>query len=343
MTDYKLVPVLGDGLLPCPFCGQPPTEYDQIGYSSVKCHGCKFSIKRKSEDGAPHAPDLWNRRAAPTVQGEPVAWLYEKDGSEPSIRTFRQLIPSGSAWKETPLYTAPRSAEQCDTCHGQGEIWNGENQSFGYMSMQPPEPIMEECPECSGESVTRQQPAEQQPANPDDTATAILGDRMYIAGLKAGWNYAEAGDREGFAQSIENGYREIREAKRELAEQQPAPDVAEEWSRAFLQIAVVLEALTSSDSDERLSRINAADVLGEAFGTLGRIRRVVSPDVSALVEALETALFGTPLDDVPNRDNDDIWSLCYQHLPEHASDALRDHLARIETALAAHRNQGGEV
>lgn len=73
MTDYKLVPVLGDGLLPCPFCGQPPTEYDQIGYSSVKCHGCKFSIKRKSEDGAPYAPDLWNRRAAPAVQGEPVS------------------------------------------------------------------------------------------------------------------------------------------------------------------------------------------------------------------------------------------------------------------------------
>ncbi|NLY58915.1 MAG: hypothetical protein GX071_10330, partial [Gammaproteobacteria bacterium] len=49
------------------------------------------------------------------------------------------------------------------------------------------------------------------------------------------------------------------------------------------------------------------------------------PDVSALVaglvEVLETALFGTPLDDVPNRDNDDIWCMCYPHLPERASDA----------------------
>lgn len=57
----------------------------------------------------------------------------------------------------------------------------------------------------------------------------------------------------------------------------------------------------------------------------------------ALAEALETALFGTPLDDVPNRDNDDIWSLCYPHLSERASDALRDHLVRIETALTAYR------
>lgn len=66
-----------------------------------------------------------------------------------------------------------------------------------------------------------------------------------------------------------------------------------------------------------------------------------APDVAGLVEALETALFGTPLDDVPNRDNDDIWRVCHPHLPERVSDALRDHLARIETALAPHRKQGG--
>lgn len=51
-----------------------------------------------------------------------------------------------------PLNSSPVSAV-CDTCHGQGEVWTGENQSFGYMSMQPPEPIMEACPECSGELV----------------------------------------------------------------------------------------------------------------------------------------------------------------------------------------------
>lgn len=68
-----------------------------------------------------------------------------------------------------------------------------------------------------------------------------------------------------------------------------------------------------------------------------------APDVAGLEEVLETALFGTPLDDVPNRDNDDIWSICHPHLPERASDALRDHLARIETALAANRKGGDHV
>lgn len=66
-----------------------------------------------------------------------------------------------------------------------------------------------------------------------------------------------------------------------------------------------------------------------------------SEQLAGLVEALETALFGTPLDDVPNRDNDDIWRMCYPHLPERASGALRGHLARIEAALADYR-KGGE-
>lgn len=52
-----------DQLLPCPFCGQQPKEYDQIGYSSVKCKTCNFSIKVKSMDGPPYAPELWNTRA----------------------------------------------------------------------------------------------------------------------------------------------------------------------------------------------------------------------------------------------------------------------------------------
>jgi hypothetical protein len=53
-------------LLPCPFCGHAPTEYDQIGYSSVKCQHCNFSLKVKSEDGPPYAPELWNRRYTPS-------------------------------------------------------------------------------------------------------------------------------------------------------------------------------------------------------------------------------------------------------------------------------------
>lgn len=113
--------------------------------------------------------------------------------------------------------------------------------------------------------------------------------------------------------------------------QQPAPDVVEEWSRAFLQIAVVLEALTSSDSDERLSRINAADVLGEAFATLRRIRQKPAPDVSALVEALEAC-------------RDELKWMIERHNQQDQNDGswLYDHQTVVEAdaALATHRKQG---
>ena len=58
-----------------------------------------------------------------------------------------------SAWGELARLRAGQEPVACHVCHGQGEVWTGENQSFGYMSMQPPEPIMEACPECSGELV----------------------------------------------------------------------------------------------------------------------------------------------------------------------------------------------
>lgn len=75
--------------------------------------------------------------------------------TEIKVDTLRELCALAS------LNPAPAEPIQCDTCHGQGEVFTGESQSFGYMSMQPPEPIMEVCPECSGEGIT---PAEQQPA-----------------------------------------------------------------------------------------------------------------------------------------------------------------------------------
>lgn len=39
----------------------------------------------------------------------------------------------------------------CDTCHGQGEVYSGHDQNFHYFDFQPPEPIMDVCPECGGE------------------------------------------------------------------------------------------------------------------------------------------------------------------------------------------------
>lgn len=53
------------------------------------------------------------------------------------------------------LAAAPTvKAEQvdvCDTCHGQGEVYSGHDQHFHYFDFQPPEPIMDVCPECGGE------------------------------------------------------------------------------------------------------------------------------------------------------------------------------------------------
>jgi hypothetical protein len=63
---------------------------------------------------------------------------------------------------------------QCDTCHGQGEICVGQ-QTFGYMSMQPPEPIMEVCPECGGEEA------------PSLPAAGSAGEEVSLAVLNAGW------------------------------------------------------------------------------------------------------------------------------------------------------------
>lgn len=53
------------------------------------------------------------RQPAPAEQ-VPVAWLYEKDGSEPVVSTLRQLMPSGSGWKETRLYTAPQRVAELE-------------------------------------------------------------------------------------------------------------------------------------------------------------------------------------------------------------------------------------
>jgi hypothetical protein len=52
----------------------------------------------------------------------------------------------------------------------------------------------------------------------------------------------------------------------------PAQDERENWSVALLQVAVVLEALRSSDSATRLANMDAGKVLGEAYAKLQRIR-----------------------------------------------------------------------
>ncbi|WP_061238223.1 zinc finger-like domain-containing protein [Ectopseudomonas composti] len=75
--------------------------------------------------------------------------LAEPKGKKLSEKhVARRLLAELERLAATP--TVKTEQVRCDTCHGQGEICVGQ-QTFGYMSMQPPEPIMEVCPECGGE------------------------------------------------------------------------------------------------------------------------------------------------------------------------------------------------
>jgi len=56
------------------------------------------------------------------------------------------------------------------------------------------------------------------------------------------------------------------------AEPAPAQDERRDWTAALLQVVVVLEALKSRDSRERLENMDAGKVLGEAYAKLKRIR-----------------------------------------------------------------------
>ena len=106
--------------------------------------------------------------AAPTVYQRPTGlsrgWnlVRQCDGfvighgsDEPSQKHKDQALADGRVYVPFLVQQAnPAPAiARCDTCNGQGEVWTGENQSFAYMSMQPPEPIMEDCPECGGDTV----------------------------------------------------------------------------------------------------------------------------------------------------------------------------------------------
>jgi hypothetical protein len=72
--------------------------------------------------------------------------------------------------------SAEPSAPKCATCHGQGEVYSGQMADQGYN--QPPEPIMDECPECKW--IAPVERAERAPLKPDAWRAAISGNWEYF-------------------------------------------------------------------------------------------------------------------------------------------------------------------
>lgn len=103
---------MGEELKPCPFCGGKPKEYDQIGYSSVKCKPCNFSIKVKSMDGPPYAPELWNTRAQlPSRQGAGEAAGYFNAGETGELYELFTVSKLKTWYYTEPLYTHPANPD----------------------------------------------------------------------------------------------------------------------------------------------------------------------------------------------------------------------------------------
>ena len=110
-------------LKPCPFCGLGPSgnfDAEQVQFyralgalnGYVWCEGCGAEgPERKDQSGAITA---WNtRQASVPVQGEPVAYLYEKNGGRVLHFTRTPEFVTKMGHTETPLYThAPTERER---------------------------------------------------------------------------------------------------------------------------------------------------------------------------------------------------------------------------------------
>lgn len=87
--------------------------------------------------------------------------VIKGDAPEHCKRTARMLMnefhraPTVKNSLSVAAPSAPAAEPvQCEKCHGQGEVFSGQMQHFPEWQMQPPEPIMDACPECGGDSST---------------------------------------------------------------------------------------------------------------------------------------------------------------------------------------------
>ncbi|TRO24874.1 hypothetical protein EQ826_15560 [Ectopseudomonas mendocina] len=76
---------------------------------------------------------------------------YEAVLGQPDRGGHARVIEQYDAMLAAAPTVKAEQVDVCDTCHGQGEVYSGHDQHFHYFDFQPPEPIMDVCPECGGE------------------------------------------------------------------------------------------------------------------------------------------------------------------------------------------------
>lgn len=170
--------------------------------------------------GAFSAWDGWQARASQPVG---VPEVSELQRLLDDVRDVRSADDVAFGWHEAIermcAQTVKAEQVQCDTCHGQGEICVGQ-QTFGYMSMQPPEPIMEACPECGGEEA----PSLPAAGLAVDRVVATAPERIYLIigdDCPRDADFSELGEVAWCEEEAEQGIEYVRAA---LSAQQSAPE-----------------------------------------------------------------------------------------------------------------------
>ncbi|HIE5895774.1 TPA: hypothetical protein ACXN0B_000842 [Pseudomonas aeruginosa] len=171
--------------------------------------------------------------------------------------------------KELREFVAARAAlaqpsTKCANCGDTGQIVVSGPHYCGQF--QPPEYETEPCDMCSQPSPAQ---ADEKPGD------SILCYGCFAKGVGPE-HFDEAGkclvrqqlDPLNLAQHAE----EFNEAPAEALKPEQAKAERLDWSSALLDVAVLQEALTSRDSDERMKNMDAGDVIRRAFGKLKEIR-----------------------------------------------------------------------
>ncbi|WP_313397078.1 hypothetical protein [Stutzerimonas nitrititolerans] len=205
----------------------------------------------------------------------------------------------------------------CDTCHGQGEVWTGETQHFHYFDFQPPEPVMEACPECGGE-------AEPDPTQDEREAFALWSVTHTNSGCT---------DTSG-----------IHAFKAGAAWQRARPAQTEQRPSATQQILdLILEQCRYWHGRDEARRGGFACLYAAAKEVADNAAPVSQPAQTELVEALERARSNfritlKQLNDVPEA----AWNGRLDRAHQYTTQGLQQVEQALSTYRAALAAQGGE-